>query len=207
VDRTGLPAINTRVDVLLGDVTYPSRIEDVTGDVLQVVAPLGPGGALTAGAGDAVELAWIHDGGRVAVPARLATATGDHPVHWEVRIIGDVRRQTRRGFMRGGGGERIRFQRAGGAVMPVYGWVMDIGEVSVRARLEMCDYRRSDPVTMTIALADEAVRMHGQVLDVRQVPENGHFDIIVTYEVEETDRRAIRGYILRRQLEERRRLM
>jgi hypothetical protein len=45
----------------------------------------------------------------------------------------------------------------------------------------------------------------GRVLDVRHLKQTGHFDIIVAFEPGEALRRVIRGYILRRQLEERRR--
>ncbi|GAA0897677.1 hypothetical protein Vau01_008310 [Virgisporangium aurantiacum] len=206
VDRSSLPAINTRVDVLLNGVTYPSRVEDVEGDLLLVVAPMGRRGTLAASEGDALELAWLHDDARVAAPARLTERTPDRPRYWGVKIVGDVQRNTRRGFVRGGGGERICLQRTDEPGPPVNGYVMDIGEVSVRVRLLECDYRRSQQVMMTITLSEHVVCMPGQVLDVRYVFETEHFDVIVTYEPTEADRRTIRSYIYRRMVEQRRRL-
>jgi hypothetical protein len=200
------PAINTRVDVLLNGVTYPSRIEDVAGNVLMIVAPMGRHGTLSANEGDALELAWLQNDGRVAVPARVLEPVRDRPRYWQVKQVGDVQRNSRRGFVRGGGGEKVCFQRTDESGPPVDGYVIDIGEVSVRARFLNCDYRRSQSVMMTITLADGVVSMPGQVLDVRYVFETEHFDVIVTYEPTEADRRAIRRYIYRRMVEQRRRL-
>lgn len=206
VDRSRLPAINTRVDVVLNGVTYPSRIEDVAGDVLLVVAPMGRRGTLNASEGDALELAWLQNDARVAAPARLTERTDDRPRYWGVKLVGDVQRHTRRGFVRGGGGERICVQRTDEPGPLVDGYVMDIGEVSVRIRFLECDFRRSQQVMMTITLSDGVVRMPGQVLDVRYVFETEHFDVIVTYEPTEADRRMIRSYIYRRMVEQRRRM-
>lgn len=201
-----LPAINTRVDVLLRGVTFPSRVEDVHDGVLMVAAPMGPRGTLSASEGDTVELAWLEYDARVAAPARVTGKAEDRPRYWEVKLTGDVRRDTRRGFVRGGGGEKVCFQRTDEPGPPVHGYVMDIGEVSLRARFLKCDYRRSHQVDMTITLADDVVMMPGQVLDVRYVIETDHFDVIVTYEATELDRRMIRSYIMRRMQEQRRRL-
>jgi hypothetical protein len=201
-----LPAINTRVDVLVRGVTYPSRVEDVAGDVLLIVAPMGRHGTLSANDGDALEVAWLLENGRVAAPARVIEKVRDRPRYWQVRLVGDAQRHTRRGFVRGGGGEKVLFQRTDEPGPPVNGYVMDIGEVSVRARFLKCDYRRSNQVDMTITLTDHVVTMPGQVLDVRYVFETEHFDVIVTYEPTEHDRRMIRSYIYRRMVEQRRRL-
>ena len=105
MDSSSLPPINTRVDVLINGVTYPSRVEDVTDDVLLVAAPMGRRGALAANEGDALELAWLRNDARVAAPARLIERTDDRPRYWGVKLIGDVQRHSRRGFVRGGGGE------------------------------------------------------------------------------------------------------
>jgi hypothetical protein len=199
-----LPAINTRVDVLLRGVTYPSRIEDVGDDVLMIVAPMGRHGTLSADEGEAVEVAWLQDDGRVAAPGRVVEKMHDRPRYWQVRLVGAAQRHTRRGFARGGGGERICLQRIDEPGPPVDGYVMDIGEVSVRARFYKCDYRRSQQVLMTITLSNGEVKMPGQVLDVRYVFETEHFDVIVTYEPTESDRRRIRSYIYRRMAEQRR---
>jgi hypothetical protein len=201
-----LPVINTRVDVLLRGVTYPSRIEDVGDGVLMIVAPMGRHGTLSANEGESLEVAWLKEDGRVAAPARVLEKVRDRPRYWQVRLVGEAQRHTRRGFVRGGGGEKVCFQRTDEPGPPVNGYVMDIGEVSVRARFYQCDYRRSQQVRMTITLTDGVVTMPGQVLDVRYVFETEHFDVIVTYEPTEVDRRTIRSYIYRRMVEQRRRL-
>jgi hypothetical protein len=208
VDASSLPAINTRVDVLLGTgATYPSRVEGVSGDLLQVAAPHDQRGVIAAGAGAAIELAWLRDGGRVAAPALLTAVTDNHPLCWEVRVTGAVRRQTRRGYVRGGGGETIRLAPSSGDGLPVGGMVIDIGEASVRARLRMCDFSRTDTVDVTVELGggDGVLTLSGRVLEVRQIKDTGHYDIIVAYEPTEAHGRMIRGYVLRRQLQERRR--
>jgi hypothetical protein len=203
-----LPPINTRVDVLLPNgVTYPSRIEDVDDDdVMQIAAPMGPRGTLPAREGDALELSWLQQNERVAAPARIAEQASDRPRYWGVKLVGGVQRNSRRGFVRGGGGERIRIQRTDEPAPPADGYVMDIGEVSLRARFLECDYRRGHQVELGITLSDTVVKTAGQVLDVRYVFETEHFDVIVTYEPTEADRRAIRSYIYRRMVEQRRRM-
>jgi hypothetical protein len=206
VDLSGLPAINALVDVSLASgATYPSRIEGVAGDLLQVAAPLDQNSPVQPGA--ALEVAWLRDGGRVAAPARLTGITDDHSPCWEVQVLGDARRQTRRGYVRGGGGEPILFRPAGGerTIPPVDGVVIDIGEASVRARLRMCDFERGDLVEVSVNLGGDRPTLTGPVLDVRHMKQTGHFDIIVAFEPDESLCRVIRSYILRRQLEERRR--
>jgi hypothetical protein len=204
VDLSGLPAINSLVDVSLASgATYPSRIEGVTGDLLQVAAPLDAIRSVQPGA--ALEVAWLRDGGRVAAPAQLTNVTDDHSPCWELRVLGDARRQTRRGYVRGGGGESVLMGRAD-AESSVEGVVIDIGEASVRARLRMCDFQPGDDVDVSVDLNGDLAAVTGSVLDVRQLKETGHFDIIVAFEPTEALRRVIRGYVLRRQLEERRRL-
>jgi hypothetical protein len=203
VDLSGLPAINTLVDVSLASgATYPSRIEGVTGDLLQVAAPLVAIRSVQPGV--TMEVAWLRDGGRVAAPARLTGVTDDHAPCWEVQVLGDARRQTRRGYVRGGGGEPILMRRDD-SVPPVEGVVIDIGEGSVRARLRLCDFEAGDSVDLSVELGRDRAELAGQVLDIRHLKETGHFDLIVAFEATETLRRVIRGYILRRELEERRR--
>lgn len=204
---TSLPGINALVDVSLIDgSSHPSRVEDVDAEVYTVAAPFGIQDAERPDIGTLMEIVWLDDDSRLGAPARLNGFTGERPPRWQLRIVGEPRRQTRRTFVRGGGGEPVRLIRLDGDPKPVDGWVNDISEGGVRCRLLTGDFGRDDRLEVLIGLGDAQVTVSGRVLFVRYDPETEDFELVVTYETVETNGRTIRGYILRRQMEERRRM-
>jgi hypothetical protein len=204
VDSSGLPAVNVSVDLSTASgTTYPSRMEGATGDILQVAAPMNPVELLPPGA--PLELAWLRDRGRVAAPATLVGVTEGQIPCWEVRVVGEARRQTRRGYVRSSGGEPIQISRPGAGQPRIEGIVVDIGEAGVRLRLETCDFHPADPVVLTFRLDTERLLATGHVLDVRHLTTSSYSDLVVALEPTEAVRRIIVSHVLRRELEERRR--
>ncbi|GAA2618861.1 hypothetical protein GCM10010399_57380 [Dactylosporangium fulvum] len=200
---TSLPAINTLVDVVLMDgEAYQSRVEDVTDKRLTVAAPFGVNTADMPKVGTSLELAWVAGDRRHAIDVRLTALSNEQPPRWSLEAIGSIRLQTRRNYVRGGGGEPVEVTMGGTAYA---GRVIDLSEGGIRCRMLEDKFDRDDRVELRIALEDQTIPLNGTVLFVRRDHKNGTFDVIITYETTELVGRAIRGYVLRREMEERRR--
>jgi hypothetical protein len=203
VDSSDLPAVDVAVDLSIASgATYPSRVTRVDGDILQVAAPVNPAEPPQPGA--PLELAWHRGRSRMAASATLVGATGGQFPRWEVRVVSEARRHTRREFVRSGSGETIQISRPGAGQPRVAGVVIDIGEAAARVRLGICDLQPADPVVLTFRLGTERLLTTGHVLDVRHLAESGCSDLVVALEPTEAVRRTIVSYVLRRELEMRR---
>jgi hypothetical protein len=205
VDGSSPLALNDLVDISLASgAVYPSRVEDVNGDVLRVAAVLGSLDGVRLE--DSVELAWLMSGDRLAAPAKVVGMPASQTPSWDVRITGEPRRQNRRGYVRGGGGEAVRLRRPDDAGPPLDGYVIDVGEASVRARVRKCDYELEESLMVTMQLGPDVVAVEGIVNAVRHIIETGYVDVVVSFETGEAQGRVIRSYIMKWQLEQRRRL-
>jgi hypothetical protein len=205
VDGSSPLALNALVDISLASgATYPSRVEDVDGDVLRVAAVLGSLDGVRVD--DPVELAWLLGGERLAAPGKVVGLPVTQTRTWDVRITGEPRRQNRRGYVRGGGGEAVRLRRPDDAGPALDGYIIDVGEASVRARVQKCDYEADEPLQVAMQLGPDVVKVEGPVIAVRAIVETGYVDVVVSFETGEALGRVIRGYILKQQLERRRRM-
>jgi hypothetical protein len=139
----------------------------------------------------------------MAAAAEFLGVTGGQFPCWEMRVVGDARRRTRREYVRSGGGEPIRVSRRAGQPGSE-GILMDIGEAGARVRLGPCDFQQADPVVLTFRLGSERLLATGHVLDVRHLTTTPYADVVVTLEPTEAVRRMIVSHVLRRELEERR---
>jgi hypothetical protein len=198
-----LPPINSLVDlVLLDGETYPSRVEGVDGRVYTVGAPLDLA-AHAPKSGTVLEVEWVADERRQAVDMRLKAVTGGQPPLWKLQVASSVRPQSRRNFVRGGGGENADISRGDHKVT---GRVIDLSEGGVRLRVTDDLFDGGEHVDVLLKLDGVRLSVRGSVLFVRRHPETASFDLIVTYETPEAVGRAIRGYVLKREMEARRRL-
>lgn len=198
-------ALNDLVDLSLASgAVYPSRVEDVTGDVVRVAAVLGSADGVRVD--DSVELAWLLNGERLAAPAQVVGMPVSQTPTWDVRMTAEPRRQNRRGYVRGGGGEPVRLRRLDDDSEPLDGYVIDVGEASLRARVRTCDYEVEEPLRVTMRLGEDVVMVEGPVIAVRTIIETGYVDVVVAFETGEAQSRIIRSYIMKWQLEQRRRL-
>jgi hypothetical protein len=204
VSDASLPLINGLVDVVLLDgEVFHSRIEDINGRVLTVGAPYGIRPTDIPKKGSSLEIAWVTEQRRHAVDMRLKNLSDEQPPRWDLEVIGSVRLQTRRNYVRGGGGEGIVVAKNQETVT---GKVVDISEGGVRLRVREDSFDQDERVEVQLALDNETLALPGTVLFVRRHPETDSFDVIITYQTDEALGRAIRGYVLRREMEERRRL-
>ncbi|WP_433055912.1 PilZ domain-containing protein [Dactylosporangium sp. CS-033363] len=200
---TTLPAINALVDVVLMDgEAYQSRVEDFSGKRLTVAAPFGVMDADVPKLGASMELAWVAGDRRQAVDVRLVELGRERPPRWSLEAVGSIRLQTRRNYVRGGGGEWVEVVHGG---TTYHGRIIDLSEGGARCRLTEDRFERDDRVDIKVALETETITLNGTVLFVRRDPENATYDVIITYESSELVGRAIRGYVLRKEMEERRR--
>jgi hypothetical protein len=207
VSSVRLPAINTLVDIALIDgSSYPSRVEDLDRGAYMVGAPFGIAVEDLPEIGAIVELAWLYDDSRLTAPATLEGITREQPRLWQLRIAGDAKRQTRRTFVRGGGGEAVDLLSADGGTAPSSGRIIDLSEGGVRCRTRIGNFVRDQRVNVGLRLDTDVVQIAGRVLFVRRNVETADFDVVVQYETSETVGRLIRSYVLRRQMAERRRL-
>src|SRR6185312_15565928 len=83
---------------------YQSRVEDGSAKRLTVAAPFGVHSSEVPKIGAAMELAWIAGDRRQAVDVRLVELSREQPPRWTLEAIGSIRLQTRRNYVRGGGG-------------------------------------------------------------------------------------------------------
>jgi hypothetical protein len=204
VPASSPPAINGLIDVVLttGEL-YHSRIEDINGTLFTVGAPYGIHAADVPNPGAGLEIAWVDGDRRYAVDMRLRSLTREQPPRWELEMVGSIRLQTRRNYVRGGGGEEMEIAKGAETFS---GRVIDLSEGGVRLRVKEDRFERDDRVDLRLTLDGEPIPLRGIVRFVRRHPESASFDVIITYETTEAFGRAIRGYVLRREMEERRRL-
>jgi PilZ domain len=199
-----LPLINGLVDVVLLDgAVFPSRVEDAAGRVLVVATPMGIHSADVPKLGSSLELAWIADRRRKAVDVKLSALTKEQPPRWRLEALGPVRLQSRRNYVRGGGGETVELDTGSATVL---GRVVDMSEGGLRCRVRENQVRREEVVSVRVRLGGDVLELTGTVLFVRPDDEGDFIDLVVTYETTEAIGRAIRGYVLRREMEERRRV-
>jgi c-di-GMP-binding flagellar brake protein YcgR len=198
-----LPQINCLVDLVLpdGDI-FRSRVEDIDGKMFTVGAPL-DSRANASKVGTDLEVEWVLDERRQAVDMRLKSLSGAHPPLWTLEVTSTVRTQSRRSYVRGGGGENADISHA---AKKATGKVIDLSEGGVRLRVHEDLFERDQHVDVLLKLDGERLSVRGTVLFVRRHPQTASFDLIITYEMPEAVGRTIRSYVLKREMEARRRL-
>lgn len=212
---SAVPAVNTLVEItILGGGSYPSRVEDATGDRLTLAAPLNllvgevpsPGAQLT--------LRWAAGNrGRYAQDARLVETTHAGGIGvWLVDLVGSAQIQQERRFVRGGGGERVQMWPAEDGVPtgdPVAGAAVDFAEGSIRARFGTTapvGLIIGDEVGVGLVLDGDELTLHGRVHRTMIDPVDRHAEIVVIYAPEEAAARVIRRYVFRLQAQQRSRV-
>ena len=84
--------------------------------------------------------------------------------------------------------------------------MIDLSEGGVRLRVQEDLFDRDEHVDVLLKLDGDRLSLRGTVLFVRRHPQTASFDLIITYETPEAVGRTIRSYVLKREMEARRRL-
>jgi c-di-GMP-binding flagellar brake protein YcgR len=209
-----LPPINSLLFVAVNDeTTYRSRVEDIDSDILTVAAPIGAGDIDVPEVGADVAVFWVGSRTRYVLPVRMVGVTRQRPARWQIQPTGQPQPETRRRFVRGGGGKPIRLTGVPNAgdgldfttVDPGEGMIADISEGGVRCRMPAGEFTPGQRVTVRISLDGSNIEVAGTVHTVRPDPESGQPEVIVTYELPEETAQIIRRYVFSWELAERRR--
>jgi c-di-GMP-binding flagellar brake protein YcgR len=206
VSDLSLPTQNALVDVIIHGTSYRSRVEDVTGAVYSVTAPMDVPIQSEPVVGRAVELAWLRGENRFAVAVIVADVRREQG-QLVVEVAGFPYKHNRREYFRGGGGEPIRLTNTLTSLLPVSGYVIDISEGGVRCRMRDGAYKVGDVLDATVWLGDDMMQTRARVLYVRFDKETALYDVVATYPTNEKIARVIRRYVLHQQILERRRLL
>lgn len=216
-----LPEVNSLLFIAVNEEgSWRSRVEDVDGQMLTVAAPLGKGDLEVPDDGAELEVFWTGTRARYVLPVRMMGQTRDRPPRWHLLAVGRATRQTRRSYVRGGGGgpaEIVRTgrveqarndvavsSRSGGSNGPQQGTVIDISEGGVRCRMDSADLIPGDQVRVRVRLGDAALDLNGSVLLVREQSPDG-VDVVVVYQLSESDAQTVRRYVFQWEIAERRR--
>jgi hypothetical protein len=197
-----LPSINALVYVTVdAELTYRTRIEDTDERrELTIAAPIGVGDLEPPEPGTDLEVSWIEGRNRYVVPVNLTSITKAVPARWLVQVTGDRRRETRRLYVRGGGGEPMRLESIVDSRMKQQGVVIDVSEGGVRCRLPWCAIVVGDTVRVDMELHG-TLAVVGRVLSVRDAADAaGELDVIVVYELADAQAQQIRRYVLEREM-------
>jgi hypothetical protein len=146
------------------------------------------------GLGDPVVVHW--PAGRRGRYALNGTVRQTHGPTIAVAIGGEPEIEQTRRFVRGGGGEKLWVQQPGvsGAVT---GQVCDLGEQSLRARLDGRSVPPGEEVALLIELDDGSLELPATVLDSRVDDE---VEVVFAFQPTEPQAQAIRRHVLRRQV-------
>jgi hypothetical protein len=152
---------------------------------------------------------WPGDRSWYVRPGRGLEIIGEDPRLCRIELAGEATRSNRRRFVRGGGGEVIRFSDAdetGDAA--VGGIIADLSEGGARCRLSEFGGGLGDAAAIQIDLsghvAGETIEAVGTVYDLRTLRRSGGVEVVVLYTLTEPNARVVRRYLYERELASRR---
>jgi hypothetical protein len=206
---TLVPSINSLIEIVVNDEhAYRSRVEAKVDGALTVAAPIGAGDLEPPEVGTILTVGWTVARLRYVVSVRLTNISRQRPPRWVVEVVGEVRQENRRNFVRGGGGGTVRLSDigAGNRVGPVVGKIIDLSEGGLRCHLAVFDHQPGDPIHVQLALGGEAVEVDGLIQSLRPPTEGGGLDVVVTFGLDEPSAQRVRRYLYHLELQERRRL-
>jgi hypothetical protein len=195
------PDVNALVDLAHEGTEYLSRVEGVVGDTVAVAAPLN-GTLEPPEVGAPVAVRWsAGTRGRWVVPTSLLSIRrpkGRGLAFWSLRLDREPELHQRRQFARGGGGAPILLENSWSGALS--GDLTDIGEGGLRCRLPYVNLRPGETVTVNVPLGADRLRVNGWVLRVTADNGSGGTDVVVTFDLPESDAGMVRRYVIQQQI-------
>ena len=204
---TDLPEINSLVYVTLNETNFRSRIEDVDGPLLSIGAPIGAGDHEVPADDSEVEVFWTGLRARYVLPVRMIGRTRTRPARWHLLAIGEPVRQTRRNYVRGGGGGSVELLPATGPAQQASttAEIVDISEAGLRCHIPDSGLEPGGLILMRLRLPNRMMEVAGTIRSIRSGEQGPDSELVMTYEPREADAQAIRQYVFQWEIVERRR--
>jgi len=199
------PGINSLLLVDVGEpgsevaLAVPSRVEGEDGADLLIAAPRWRGD-LSICAGTPVLLRWTGRRGVYELAGELVDVLRGRVTRWRVRPVGSVQTTERRRFTRAHISAPIAVVPvADDLVRVVKGWLADLSEGGLRARLEGTPLAVDSPVEVHLELESVPLVLSGQVLRTRDVEvTSGTYEVVIVIDPGVHAKR-IRRVVLRQQ--------
>lgn len=206
-----LPKVNTAVVIGIddGELEFPSRVEDLSGDFLCVAAVPVPNGIEIVRPGLPLSVSWSQPRGLLTVNCVLDQYVRDTPPMWVVLPVGPTRLRQRRRFARADvmGRAEIAAATADGPAGRVPGQLADLSEGGARIIIDTGElnwFCAGDPVEVTLHLTSGSVHTMATLLGLDRTS-NGRVQVRLEFELTESDGGVVRREVMRRQMEMRRR--
>jgi hypothetical protein len=204
---TDLPEINSLLYITLGDANLRSRVEDVDGPLLSIGAPIGAGELDVPDDDSELEVFWTGVRARYVMPVRMIGRTRTRPARWHLLALGEPMRQTRRGYVRGGGGGAVELHEAEDTTPgpTTIAQIIDISEAGLRCQIPDVGIELGGQVVLRLHLPNRLMEVSGTIRSIRSGENGPDTELVMTYTPKEPDARAIRQYVFQWEITERRR--
>lgn len=201
-----LPRVADHVHLTVNeDIDCHLRVEQVRDSLLSLSPPLAMD-IPTPELGTVLPMVFVSNRMRHVLPVRMLGVTDEAPWRWTLRPAGQSHPDTRRRFVRGGGGETVELWRPDGEKLTIHhGTALDLSEGGLRTRMPLAGFVTGEALEVRTWLGEELVVTVGKVLSVRR-PDVPHWiDVVVQYELPEPTARQLRKYLFAWEVQERRR--
>jgi hypothetical protein len=195
------PEVGDRVSVAVADGRgYQATVAASLHGVLSLTAPNAPQipfapelPDVQPGAG--LLIAFVRNRVRYTQQAQLVgLSAGD--LRWLVRPIGVPQAQTRRRFVRGGGGGPVQLWRPNDGQLAIReGTVLDLSEGGLRGRVPRDVFVCGESVQVRAWFDGEPMQVVGEILTVRPCAGAPSLDVVVEYSLPESVARQLRRYL------------
>jgi len=208
-----LPPINSLLYLVVDEESnHRSRIEDVSGGVLTIAAPIGAGDVHVPDEDQQLTVFWAGIRTRYLLGVRLIGQTRQTPPRWHLQAAGKPTRNTRRNFVRGGGGYPVEIapDSAGTRDLWLEGTTVDVSEGGMCCVVPLgldtpADQLAPDGHLLArMSVAGQTVKIPANVITTRPAAEGG-LQVVVGWEAPDSDAQAIRRHIFQWEVSERRR--
>jgi hypothetical protein len=200
------PDVNTLVEIVHDGREFPSRVEDGSGTVLTLAAPLG-GTLEPPEPGSVFRLRWsAGPRGRYLAQFRLIDIVRGTVSVWNAEMVGEAVVEQRRRFVRSGGSEPVQVRgEEAAAGETVNGRIINISEGGIRCILHESALTERQAVSVTMRLDDRILAVEGQILRTTRGETPKETIVVIVLDLTESDAGIVRRYVMQQQILARRR--